>query len=238
MNPDGSDLRQLTRRDEHSFYAEWSPDAKKIVYCSGSPQHYTIHVMNTDGTSDKQLTAADCVSGCPSWWFDGSKLLFHTDRNGKYQIWSMEADGSNQRVAIPFASNGPKCSPRSGEFLFSATREGIWNIWLAKLDSSGSIIDSSKPHSLTTNDFFCGGASWSPEGDYIAFSARQPDGEGIWITNRKGSNQRLIFRDKRKFIATSWAPDGKSIICSASNSLFQGEPTEGDIIVLFLGEAF
>ena len=234
MDHDGSGLTQLTNRDEYSFYPKWSPDANRISYTSGSPGHYAIHIMDANGTSVERLTLVDYVSGCPSWWFDGSRLLFHTDRAGVYQVWSSEPDGSDQRILVSFISNAPECSPKTGEFLFSAKYKDTWNIWFAKLRSSDSIIDHSKARPLTTNSFVSGGASWSPKGNYIAFAARKPGEEGIWIMNRDGSGQRLLFREKRRFVATSWAPDGKSIIYSASDSLSQGEPTEGDIIVLSL----
>lgn len=62
MRADGSDKRQLTRRDgerrTYAFAPSWSPDGSRIVYggYSADSDTYTLWVVNADGTNDRALT--------------------------------------------------------------------------------------------------------------------------------------------------------------------------------------
>jgi TolB protein len=54
--PDGSDRRNLTNNEVNDWGPAWSPDGRRIAYCSGMKDKYEIHVMNADGSSPKRLT--------------------------------------------------------------------------------------------------------------------------------------------------------------------------------------
>jgi TolB protein len=54
--PDGSDRRNLTRNEVNDWGPAWSPDGKRIAYCSGRDDKYEIHVMNADGSAATRLT--------------------------------------------------------------------------------------------------------------------------------------------------------------------------------------
>src|SRR5215831_9136974 len=55
MNPDGSDVRQLTNLGEKAaFWEWWSPDGKQIVFNIFSPPFFNageIWLMNADGSN-------------------------------------------------------------------------------------------------------------------------------------------------------------------------------------------
>jgi Tol biopolymer transport system component len=62
MNPDGSDKRRLTLRDKtHDYFPSWSPDGRKIVFCS-SFEH--------DIESDWQILVYDVETGKTALLFD------------------------------------------------------------------------------------------------------------------------------------------------------------------------
>ncbi len=50
MNPDGTEVRQLTDNDDRDWLPAWSPDGKRIAFASGRDGDWEIFVMNADGT--------------------------------------------------------------------------------------------------------------------------------------------------------------------------------------------
>ena len=80
MNPDGSDIEQLTSNSSIDSTPSYSPNGKKITFerSVGSTDPYAeIYVMNSDGSNKTRLTnnqARDVYPVSP----DGKKIYFAT----------------------------------------------------------------------------------------------------------------------------------------------------------------
>jgi Tol biopolymer transport system component len=76
MDPDSTNLTQLTDAPGNSYNPVWSPDGTQIAFISdrdGTPQ---LFVMNADGTGEVQLTITDGIAvSSPSWSFDGLYIV-------------------------------------------------------------------------------------------------------------------------------------------------------------------
>ena len=59
MNPDGSDVKQLTNLgpDSGAFWESWSPDGKQIVFNEYRPPDFLgqLWLMNADGSNQRLL---------------------------------------------------------------------------------------------------------------------------------------------------------------------------------------
>lgn len=115
MNIDGSDTKLISTGKGVTTCSFWSPDAKRIVYCSThlvddscppKPSHslgyvwalykgYDVFSCNPDGTDLKRLTETPGYDAEAVYSNDGSKILFTSVRDGDLELYTMNADGSN-----------------------------------------------------------------------------------------------------------------------------------------------
>ncbi|MBU7016414.1 MAG: PD40 domain-containing protein, partial [Theionarchaea archaeon] len=80
---------------DHGSYPEWSPDGKKIAFCSEKSGNWEIYVIDADGSNQVNLTNNPAHDMDPTWSPDGQKIAFDSDRDGNKEIYVMNADGSS-----------------------------------------------------------------------------------------------------------------------------------------------
>jgi len=212
MEPDGSDLTQLT----HSAWndqADWSPDGTKIVYTQENAYNgdqSEIMVMNADGSDQTALTQLADQDSVPSWSPNGTEIAFRRDQSGTKQIWLMNADGSDQRDITPAGFDGisPVWSP-----------DGQWICYVA--GGAGNGLWAMHPDGSGNHQIYGSGAepTWSPDGTQIAFTA---NGGGIWLVNSNGSDAHQLTNDTNFDLEASWAPDGTKLVFDMGTQTPQG----------------
>ena len=95
MNADGSNKRQVTKLDSASFAPFFTPDGKRIIFCTNyfdpdrnnhrKQPNFDLAVINIDGTGLERITYNESFDGFPMFSPDGKKLVFASNRNGKVQ---------------------------------------------------------------------------------------------------------------------------------------------------------
>ena len=78
MNPDGSELKNITKHTSLDSHPSWSPDGENITFYSDRDGNKNIFKMRTDGTNIKQLTVNSKSNHSPSWSPDGDKIAKFT----------------------------------------------------------------------------------------------------------------------------------------------------------------
>ncbi|MEN8225685.1 MAG: S9 family peptidase [Bacteroidota bacterium] len=76
MNPDGTDMKQLTKTPKSEFNACWRPDGKKIGFLSSSSGSVQLWEIDPDGSKLKQISDIEGGIGGFSYAPDMSKILF------------------------------------------------------------------------------------------------------------------------------------------------------------------
>ena len=91
MNADGSNKRQITKLGAASFAPFFTPDGKKIIFCTNyfatdaRKRNFDLALINTDGTGLERVTYNESFDGFPMFSPDGKKLVFASNRNAAKQ---------------------------------------------------------------------------------------------------------------------------------------------------------
>ncbi len=122
MNPDGSDMKNITANDANDFVPQWSPDSKKICYQSDQAGNSGIYIINADGTGNLKVTDNMGENYGPVWFPDGNKILYISDEGGNFDIYSIGTDGSGKKKLTDdeYFEQDLSFSPDSTKVLYAA----------------------------------------------------------------------------------------------------------------------
>jgi len=91
MNADGSNKRQITKLGAASFAPFFTPDGKKIIFCTNyfaadpRKRNFDLALVNADGSGLERITFNESFDGFPMFSPDGKKLVFASNRNAAKQ---------------------------------------------------------------------------------------------------------------------------------------------------------
>lgn len=91
MNADGTNKRQVTKLNTASFAPFFTPDGKKIIFCTNyfasdpRKRNFDLALINVDGTGIERVTYNETFDGFPMFSPDGKKLVFASNRNAATQ---------------------------------------------------------------------------------------------------------------------------------------------------------
>ena len=231
MDADGADQRNLSDNDFDDWDPAWSPDGKRIVFCSDRDGHpdripgwFTseIYVMAADGGNQQNLTNHPSDDRSPSWSPDGTRIAFQSyrdnDRNHNIEIYVMAADGSNlQRLTDNLIEDeAPAWSPDGKRIVFSSAREGHFMDAHKNITDEIYVMDADggNQQRLTENRNNDWDPVWSPDSKRIAFAA---DRKGdfvkfdIYVMDADGGNQQKLTNNRGWDSSPSWSPDSRRI---------------------------
>ena len=156
-----------------------------------------------DFTLEEFVSTSSLVDGAvPDWSPDGSTILFL----GRDRLWTIDSAGGNPRTIPAEDVSSPAYSP-DGEwigYVSSASGDGQ-ELWLWSLSEQRAV-------QLTDLGARTLAWSWSPDGEYIAFSNSLRGNYDIYtVSVPEGQVQRLTT-DTRYDVQPTWMPDGSTIV--------------------------
>ena len=202
---DGADLRRLTIASGYDAEGAFSPDGKKIVFCSlrdvyptnklsaadlkrleTDPAYFgEIYIMNADGSEQRRLTQTPGYDGGPFFSPDGQRIVWrHFETNGVVaDVFTMKLDGSDIQRVTDFGcmSWAPFFHPSGDYVVFTANKHGFSNFELFITDARGK----GEPVRVTYTDGFDGLPSFSPDGKLLTWTSnRGADGKSqLYLAN-------------------------------------------------------
>ena len=255
-----------------NYHPMYSPDGKHVAFISDRAGQNNLWIMGSDG-SDPKVVAKDLTARhlTPSWSADSNYIYVQkagmATGSGRPDtgIWMYHKDGGKGVELIGRTESGASWpSPSSdGKSLYYQKREGNGPrdalggyMQVSKLDlASGNIISVTSGVNAQQNRGSSGGAAApeiSPNGRYIAFIRRIPDGTisykgqkfgprtSLWLRDNETGSERLIMdpveqdiiegmKSLRVLPGYSFTPDGNSIIISQGGKFRKLDLGTGDV---------
>jgi len=211
VNPDGSNLSQLTQGQEDAHHPASSPDGSRIAYVNNEGEISAMPI----GKEPQKLKFIPKNCNHPAWSPKGKRLAFvcysFRDRREESDIWIADLDES--RVWKLLEQEGiqsyPTWSPDGSEIAYTTGyRVGsdkiVEELWLVG-------IDGKNPKPLVLDSFSNVHPDWSPDCGKIAFASNRSGSMDIWVVDRSGKNRKRLTDDKSYDAHPSWSPDGSEI---------------------------
>ncbi|MGD2027129.1 MAG: protein kinase [Anaerolineales bacterium] len=225
MDPDGSNVTQLTFDEVNKETPMWSPDGSKIVYVAdGGPNQFgndfdlDIWTMDADGQNQTNITLYPGNDYDPIWTPDGEKIVFVTTRYGGVRLLAMvNPDGSSiQRLSLEFEEYNPTFSP-DGETLMVT---GTFFYTLSIRPNGG--LDDPQLYDVRWSEGDRVGRdaiepAWSPDGEWIVYIRNQDGNRLIYILEAESRGATLRRLDVPGLsYDPGWSPDSNWIVFTNS----------------------
>jgi TolB protein len=218
MDYDGQGAHQVTHLGTISLSPRVSPDNDRIAFASLGKQGWTIRMFSLVLGRPVSFPSIPGTTLSPAWTSDGAKLAFSDSRSGDPEIYISDANGGNVKQITRF--KGPDVSPTwnpktNSQIAWCSGRTGLPQIYV--MDSDGTNVQR------MTDGGYATSPSWSPNGQYLAFSWNRkygpgaPGGQDIYIMDIASRRWTQLTHDAGRNDFPSWSPDSRHIVFQREN---------------------
>ncbi len=215
INPDGSELFQLTHSPKSEFNALWRPDGKKIGFLSSASGSVQLYEMNPDGTGIEQKSDIEGGVGGFSYAPDQKHILFIKDvviENSFEELYEGLPQASGRINNDLMYRHWDHWVDAYTHIFIAEYGDGISNM---------KDIMEGEPWGAPLSPF--GGMeqiSWSPDGKAIAYTCKKKTGmaysvstnSDIYLYNVENGETENISEGMMGFdMAPVFSPDGSMI---------------------------
>jgi TolB protein len=171
-----------------SFSPNFSPDGKKLVFCSQEEGgNSEIYVADSSGKNVRRLTFNKSIDTAPFWSPTSRQIAFTSDRGGTPQIYIMDAEGSNV-TRVSFGGtyhDGPAWSSQGDNIAYVSRVDQVFDLYILNLRTK-QIMKLTEGNAR--NEY----PSWSPDGRHIIFASNLNGTMQLYTIDYDGRNLRRL----------------------------------------------
>ncbi len=205
MDYDGANLRALTDDGSIALLPRFSPDGRSLAYTSYKEENPDLFLLDLATGRSRTLSADQGLNVAGGFSPDGTQLLMTLSRQKSPNLYLKNlVDGSTSRLTHHFgADSSATFSPDGGQAAFVSDRAGNPQIYLLAL--------ATQRVKRLTDLNWCDSPSWSPTGEWIAFSGRvhRADRLDIFLVDVTGNQVRQLTHGEGANENPVWSPDGR-----------------------------
>lgn len=212
MDYDGEGQRQLTRLGSIALSPRVSPDGGRVAFTSFAGGGVELAMYSMELNRLVSFPRYGGTNASPAWSPDGTKLAFSSSMRGDPEIFVAEASGASPKrlTAYKGPDISPAWNPKSGaQIAFVSGRTGLPQIYV--MDADGANVQR------LTDGGYAVSPSWSPNGQFLAFSWNRnygpgaPGGQDIYLMDIATRHWVQLTRAGNND-SPSWSPDGRHIV--------------------------
>ena len=212
---------QMLCGSHNGWSPDWSPDGTRIAFARGNENendllYLDVATLEQDTMKDK----AGETDRRPRWSPDGNQIAFVRGSFPERRVWVLHVHSQDRNIDEIAIGDGdysaPDWSPVSNTLAFAVRpRESDYrHIYTADLRIQNPYgndpeVILSNPLQITSEAYKDDEPTWSPDGEWIAFTREDQGNRGIYIVNASGGEpQALAALTGFDYWAPSWAPNG------------------------------
>ncbi|GAB4431326.1 MAG: hypothetical protein Kow002_19620 [Anaerolineales bacterium] len=202
-----STLHQLTNRIGNAFSPDFSPDGEQIVFgnrVEGGPS--SLWIATRTGDNPRLLYAGEQSIVAAAWSPNGKTIAFAMSINAlqnEFDVFLLDADGTGQprrlNTGLLGISGSLDWSPESRYLLIVAGPFGDKDVFRYDIET-GHILRLTAGGNNNS-------ATYSPDGEYIAFNSLRNKGQAdIYIMRADGSQETQVTDHPEPDWQPQWEP--------------------------------
>ncbi len=217
MDYDGYGQQAVTRLGSIALSPKASPDGSRVAFTSYARGGADLAMYSVELGRMAAFPRYAGTNSSPSWSPDGSKLAFSSSMRGDPEIFVADSSGASPKrlTAYRGPDTSPVWNPKTGaQIAFVSGRSGLPQIWVMDVDGSNL--------QRLTDGGYAVSPSWSPNGQFLAFSwmrnygPGEPGGQDIYLMDLSSKQWVQLTHSGGRNDFPSWSPDGRHIVYQSS----------------------
>jgi serine/threonine protein kinase len=203
--------RRLTFLKGFCYGPTWTPNGREIIFASfflgGFANLWRVPPSGAAEPLQLLFSAGEAISPTVSW--SGNRLAY-ARRVFDTNIWHLPLSGPGVATGppVPFIhsthpDSSPQYSPDGKRILFESFRSGVHSTWISDADGSNAV------ELLPRAGASSGTASWSPDGQLVAFEFNPDRNVDIYVIRVSGGKPICLANDSADDVSPTWSRDGK-----------------------------
>jgi TolB protein len=219
MDYDGANQRQLTHLNSISLSPRISPDAARVAFTTFAHGGAELAMYSIDLGKLVYFPRMGGSNLSPAWAPDGTRIAFSSSRSGDPELYVSDPQGAGLKRVTSFRGPdvSPVWNPKTGtQIAWVSGRSGLPQIYT--MESDGTNVQR------LTDEGYAVSPSWSPNGQFLAFSWMRhygpgaPGSQDIYVMDIATRRWLQLTHDGGRNDFPSWSPDGRHIVFQSSRA--------------------